>query len=281
MQNIGIIGLPTSPFADSLNRTGDRLKSKISAAESATGQARDVELKKVAHEFEALFVSYLLKVMRETIEESGLTDGGFGKTVYTELFDEEMSRAVAQQGPLGLSNLILKGLAAEGPETSSGNGSRVDGIREETSTEKRDSGPSGLSSPAPDTEIPDLFLPVQAPVSSAFGIRSDPFSHAMKFHKGIDLAAPAGTSVRAAMGGRVVYVGNERGYGNTVVIRRGDELETRYAHLGRTNVKAGDVVREEDVIGSVGTTGRSTGPHLHFEVTRRGEAVNPAVALAD
>jgi murein DD-endopeptidase MepM/ murein hydrolase activator NlpD len=82
------------------------------------------------------------------------------------------------------------------------------------------------------------------------------------------------------MGGTVVFAGNERGYGNTVVIRRG-EVETRYAHLDRTEVKAGDVVSEEEVIGSVGTSGRSTGPHLHFEVTRLGEAVNPMAALGD
>src|SRR5512136_887928 len=162
MQNTGIIGLPASPYADGLSRAGDQLKARISAAESAKGQVRDAELKKVANEFEALFVSYLLKVMRETIEESGLTDGGFGKTIYTELFDEEMSRTVAQQGPLGLSNLILKGLAAEGPENPSGNGSKVDGVRDDAPEGRRDTAPGALSSPAPDTEIPDLFLPVQA-----------------------------------------------------------------------------------------------------------------------
>jgi murein DD-endopeptidase MepM/ murein hydrolase activator NlpD len=281
MQNIGIIGLPASPYADGLNRAGDQLKSRISAAESATGPARNVELKKAAHEFEALFVSYLLKVMRQTIEESGLTDGGFGKSVYTELFDEEMSRTVAQQGPLGLSALILKGLEAEGTYISDNESSGIDTIREGEPDEKQDATPGPLAKPTAETDIPDLFLPVQAPVSSAFGIRNDPFSHARRFHKGIDLAAPAGTSVHAAMGGTVVFAGSERGYGNTVVISNGDKVETRYAHLGRTNVKAGDVVREEDVIGSVGTSGRSTGPHLHFEVTRLGEAVNPVAALSD
>jgi len=280
MQNTGITGLPASPYADGLSRAGDQLKARISAAESAKGQVRDAELKKVANEFEALFVSYLLKVMRETIEESGLTDGGFGKTIYTELFDEQMSRTVAQQGPLGLSTLILKGLAAQEAGTSDDGGTKADPVQERTSAESLETGQGTAARPAPDTEVSDLCLPVQAPVSSAFGIRSDPFSHTRRFHKGIDLAAPAGTRVHAAMGGTVVFAGNERGYGNTVVIRRG-EVETRYAHLDRTEVKAGDVVSEEEVIGSVGTSGRSTGPHLHFEVTRLGEAVNPMAALAD
>ncbi len=278
MENAGIIGLPASPYADSLSRVGDQLRSRIRAAESATGQDRDVQLKKAAQDFEALFVSYLLKVMRETIEESGLTDGGFGKTVYTELFDEEMSRTVAQQGPLGLSALILKGLAVEGAGTSDHSRSGVDATPEGTSSGMERAAPGTIG--ASEAEIPDFALPIQAPVSSAFGMRTDPFSHARRFHKGIDLAAPAGTTVRAALGGTVVYAGSERGYGNTVVIRHG-EVETRYAHLAGTEVKTGDVVREEDVIGSVGSTGRSTGPHLHFEVTRLGEAVNPAAALAD
>ncbi len=279
MQNTGIIGLPVSPYADGLNRAGDQLRSRINAAESATGQVRDAELKKAASEFEALFVSYLLKVMRETIEESGLTDGGFGKTIYTELFDEQMSRTVAQQGPLGLSAIILKGLA-RGAGGSEDGGAKTDSAPEETSSITQLPSHGASASPAPETEVSDLFLPVRAPVSSGFGIRSDPFSHTRRFHKGVDLAAPAGTSVHAAMGGTVVFAGSERGYGSTIVIRRGD-VETRYAHLDRTNVKAGDVVREEEVIGSVGSTGRSTGPHLHFEVTRMGEAVNPVAAAAD
>jgi murein DD-endopeptidase MepM/ murein hydrolase activator NlpD len=280
MQNTVIFGLPASPYADGLNRSGEQLRSRINAAESATGQVRDAELKKAANEFEALFVSYLLKVMRETIEESGLTDGGFGKTIYTELFDEQMSRTVAQQGPLGLSALILKGLAARGTATSDDDGSKTDPVQEGTSTEKKPQVQGAVGSPAPDAYVSDIFLPVQAPVSSGFGIRTDPFSHTKRFHKGIDLAAPPGTSVHAAMGGTVVFAGSESGYGHTVVIRRG-EVETRYAHLDRTDVKAGDVVREEEVIGSVGSSGRSTGPHLHFEVTRLGEAVNPTAMLAD
>lgn len=280
MQNTGIIGLPVSPYADGLNRAGEQLRSRISAAQSTTGQARDVELKKAASEFEALFVSYLLKVMRETIEESGLTDGGFGKTVYTELFDEEMSRTVARQGPLGLSNLVLRGIAREGAETPGGVGSKTGGEILGPAP-GRNEVPGSHSENDTETGVPDFFLPVHAPVSSVFGIRSDPFSHKARFHKGIDLAAPAGTSVRAAMGGRVVYAGNEHGYGNTVVIRHGNELETRYAHLGRTDVRVGDVVREEEVIGSVGSTGRSTGPHLHFEVIRLGAAVDPVAALVD
>jgi murein DD-endopeptidase MepM/ murein hydrolase activator NlpD len=103
----------------------------------------------------------------------------------------------------------------------------------------------------------------------------------MRFHKGLDLAAPEGTPVRAALGGEVVYAGYDGSYGNTVVIRHGDGLQTRYAHLEATDVKRGDLVTQEQVLGKVGSTGHSTGPHLHFEVIRDGERIDPGQALAD
>ena len=274
MQDWAIPGLPAPTAADSLNRAGDQLRARLRTADSASAELRDRELKKAAREFEALFVSYLLKVMRETIEESGLTEGGLGKGIYTELFDEELSRAVSQRGPLGLSDLILKGLSSRQPgESPAPTGGSGEGA-----------GHSGRKDPAaaadPDAEIPDFRLPVQAPISSGYGLRSDPFDGRGRLHRGIDLAAPAGTEVQAALGGKVVFAGFDGGYGNTVVIRHGD-MQTRYAHLGAAHVKAGDEVCENTVIGVVGSTGRSTGPHLHFEVIRMGEALDPAGVLAE
>jgi murein DD-endopeptidase MepM/ murein hydrolase activator NlpD len=274
MQDIAIPGLPAPTAADSLNRAGEQLRARLRTAESSSAESRDLELKKAAHDFEALFVSYLLKVMRETIEESGLTEGGLGKGIYTELFDEELARAVSQRGPLGLSDLILKGLSshqAEGSPAPAGN-------REEGVARPGQSGPAAAADP--DAEIPDFMLPVQAPVSSGYGLRGDPLNGSIRFHKGIDLAAPAGTEVRAALDGRVLFAGFDGGYGNTVVIQHGD-IMMRYAHLGATQVRTGDEICGHATVGIVGSTGRSTGPHLHFEVTRMGESVDPASALAE
>jgi murein DD-endopeptidase MepM/ murein hydrolase activator NlpD len=75
--------------------------------------------------------------------------------------------------------------------------------------------------------------------------------------------------------GRVVYAGYESGYGNTVIVQHSGELQTRYGHLGSIAVRVGDAVDSQDTLGTVGSTGRSTGPHLHFEVTRNGVAVDP------
>ena len=91
----------------------------------------------------------------------------------------------------------------------------------------------------------------------------------------LDLAAPEGMKVAAALPGKVISAGYQRGYGRTVLLQHSGGLQTRYAHLGSINVKAGDGVASEETLGTVGNTGRSTSPHLHFEVIRMGEPVDP------
>lgn len=131
----------------------------------------------------------------------------------------------------------------------------------------------------PEREITDIQLPVRAPVSSAFGLRKDPFSHQTRFHKGLDLAAPEGMKVVPALPGTVVFAGYENGYGNTVLIQHSEGLQTRYGHLGSINAKVGDFVNSQSTLGTVGDTGQSTGPHLHFEVIRMGRPVDPILSF--
>jgi murein DD-endopeptidase MepM/ murein hydrolase activator NlpD len=119
-------------------------------------------------------------------------------------------------------------------------------------------------------------LPVHAPRTSPFGHRPDPIDGSDDFHTGLDLGAPAGAPVHAAGGGRVVRAESVSGYGNLVIIDHGGGLETRYAHLAGFSVQKGDVVRPGEIVGQVGATGRVTGPHLHFEVRRDGQALDPA-----
>ena len=115
---------------------------------------------------------------------------------------------------------------------------------------------------------------------SPFGNRTDPFTHRLSFHPGLDLVAKAGTPILAAAGGRVVYAGEKSGYGNAVEIDHGNGLMTRYGHASRIVVHVGDLVLPRQYIADVGSTGRSTGPHLHFEVLVDGAPVNPAAYLA-
>lgn len=114
-----------------------------------------------------------------------------------------------------------------------------------------------------------------ARLSSEYGMRKDPFTGRMAFHDGIDLAVKRGTPITAARSGVVAFSGWKSGYGNTVIIRHEDGLETLYAHASKTRVEVGERVAEGAHIADSGSSGRSTGPHLHFEVRRHGRAVDP------
>jgi murein DD-endopeptidase MepM/ murein hydrolase activator NlpD len=124
-----------------------------------------------------------------------------------------------------------------------------------------------------------LHLPVDAPMSSGFGMRVHPVTGAKRLHAGIDLAAPTGTPIGAAAAGTVTFAGARGGYGNLVIVDHGDGTETRYAHQHTISVRAGQTVAAGDLLGTVGSTGQSTGPHLHFEFRRDGEPVDPAPLL--
>ena len=112
-------------------------------------------------------------------------------------------------------------------------------------------------------------------ISSEFGFRRDPFNGNMRMHKGLDFAGPIGTDIYAVAGGVVSFVGEKPGYGNVVEVDHGDGLVSRYAHLNATFAKQGTVIKKGELVAWLGNTGRSTGPHLHLEVLKQGEQVNP------
>ena len=124
-------------------------------------------------------------------------------------------------------------------------------------------------------------VPVRKPVagevdmSSPFGVRLDPFLGRPAIHTGIDLRGETGEPVHATAAGRVSIAGREGGYGNMIEINHGNGLATRYGHLSQIDVKVGQTVHIGDIIGRIGSTGRSTGPHLHYETRINGEAVDP------
>jgi murein DD-endopeptidase MepM/ murein hydrolase activator NlpD len=113
-------------------------------------------------------------------------------------------------------------------------------------------------------------------ISSAFGVRVDPFYGKRAMHLGVDFSAGYGVAVRAAAAGTVVAAGHSGGYGKMVVVDHGRGIRTRYAHLGQVLVEKGQNITREQVVGVVGSTGRSTGPHLHYEIRHHGKAMNPA-----
>ncbi|MCO4090562.1 MAG: M23 family metallopeptidase [Sphingorhabdus sp.] len=123
--------------------------------------------------------------------------------------------------------------------------------------------------------IPTAMPAASMMMSSGFGYRADPFTGAAAMHAGLDFKGPVGTPILAAAKGKVVLAGFNGGYGNSVEIRHANGLVTRYAHLSGVHVRRGQMVERGVQIGRMGSTGRSTGSHLHFEVRLNGQAINP------
>ena len=117
-------------------------------------------------------------------------------------------------------------------------------------------------------------------IQSSYGQRTDPFSGEGAFHKGVDISAPTGTGVRATADGIVVHAGVDSGYGRLVVVDHGGGVQTYYAHLSKFYVHAGQEMRRGDFVGAVGSSGRVTAPHLHYEVRVGGAPMNPYFYLA-
>jgi len=263
---------PNLPSVSPLLRFNQQLsgiQERIENTRNSTGNTRLQELKGATQQFEALFVGYLMKVMRSTVDEADPEATSFGKDIYTEMFDSEIASNISKTQSLGIGDLLYHQL--EQLETGSAVGSAdvpPDSRNDSRNDESR--------------AVIDRANSVASaiPVSSAFGIRKDPIDGSMKFHEGIDLAAPAGTPFRSVDSGTVVFAGLLGTFGNTVMVEHRNGDRTLYAHASSVLVRAGQEVGPDQVIGTVGSTGRATGPHLHFELRRNGENVNPNEILA-
>ena len=126
------------------------------------------------------------------------------------------------------------------------------------------------------------FLPIEgAGLTSNFGYRADPFTGAQTMHDGVDFSASTGTPILASASGKVIKAENESGYGNVVDVDHGNGLVSRYAHASKLHVKEGALVVRGQTLAEVGSTGRSTAPHLHFEIRLNGVPQNPTKFLKD
>lgn len=144
-----------------------------------------------------------------------------------------------------------------------------------------------IAEAASERDLTDMAYPNRLPVfgkipriSSGYGVRRDPFTGRLAHHMGLDIPAQQGSAILASGGGRVVSAGFRGPYGNAIVIDHGNGLQTLYGHCSKLFVRTGDLVMPRQKIAAVGSTGRSTGPHLHFEVIRNGMRVEPGRVLA-
>lgn len=121
-----------------------------------------------------------------------------------------------------------------------------------------------------------FLWPVRGSTSSSYGFRKDPINSAtIAHHTGIDIVSPPGSFAAASKSGIVIFTGPSGGYGNLVILRHANDMETRYGHLGKILIKKGTVVRPGQILGLIGNTGRTTGNHLHFEIRKKRRALDP------
>jgi murein DD-endopeptidase MepM/ murein hydrolase activator NlpD len=241
--------------------------------DASVSSSRDTErtqVARLAQEFEALLTTQMLRQMRASMlsDDSDDDNGGLGKDIMTDTIDIELGRSLSQAGGLGLAAFLTKALDARAATSAL--------LANQPTEEPAGAGAAAATVPA-DSGSP-LSLP-DGRLSSPYGWRRDPFTGAAKFHQGIDVAMAYGQDVRAAAAGRVAFAGDWGSYGTAVVIEHAGGRETRYAHLSSTDVRPGDVVELGQVIGQAGSSGRSTGPHVHFEVVESGRALNPIQGL--
>jgi murein DD-endopeptidase MepM/ murein hydrolase activator NlpD len=144
---------------------------------------------------------------------------------------------------------------------------------------RRAAGIAGVAPPASAGAPGALSWPVTGQITSPFGWRRSPFGGSPEFHQGLDIAANMGTTITAPASGTVISAGWYGGYGNYVLIDHGGSMATGYGHLSQIFVSVGQQVQKGQAIGAVGSTGASTGPHLHFEVRINGKPVDPAAYL--
>ena len=283
--------LLANPTLPGVNQQLENIRSGIAHAQGAEGETRLRELKKVTQEFEAVFIGYMLKVMRSTVEPAEDEGGALGKDVYLSMFDQEIALQMARNSSLGIGEMMYRQLEQTVRETKTLSGTPpsetaapLPASRELADVEHpvqgqpeaptRHHGHEATSEA--DTEAPTAWsAPVEGRLSSAFGERADPFTQMARFHRGIDIAAPAGAPIRAAQSGTVVFSGHLSGYGNTIILEHAGGYRTLYGHTSRNLVKEGNLISAEQVIGEVGSSGRSTGTHLHFELQKGGERVDP------
>ncbi|NOT24502.1 MAG: peptidoglycan DD-metalloendopeptidase family protein [Acidobacteria bacterium] len=262
--------------------------AQIAANDAAPGIKPDTErsraeVLRLAQEFEALLLTQMLKDMRRSMVDDEDEKSEFG--AMTDTIDVEFGRTISASGGFGLTGTLLKALdrLAGNTETESADrgvaevaaayGIPIDMSRMPTAVQT--ASVQVPSSAAVSQSVQVVSADSLGPVTSEFGWRRDPLTGAPGFHSGVDVGMAYGREVRAVAAGRVTFAGERGGYGNMVSIAHDDGRETRYAHLASHSVKVGDIVTPDQVLGRSGSSGRATGPHLHFEVLVNGRPVDP------
>jgi len=223
------------------------LGTKIEAALQKAAGKDAMQRQQLAQEFTSFLYLEVLKAMRATVPQDSLFESNStSQQIYTSMMDSEIARVMAKHDTTGLTKMVQASLSKMADKAQKGN---------------------------------EPARPASGVISSSFGFRRDPMDGAMRFHDGVDIAAPDGSPVKAAVAGKVTFSGIMADYGNMVEVDHGNGMVSRYGHNSANVVAVGDEVQAGQTIALVGSTGRSTGPHLHFEVRKAGRPVDPAMLL--
>lgn len=252
-----------------------------SAGTASLNAQNEVIARQTAMEFESLLLTQLTAAINPVADES--EDSLFSSTgadMYKQMFSEQIAKIMANNGGIGIADTILRQLQEKAAAKSSAMERAIQtakSIQQETAEIPA----FKINAMTESEEMPVGWqAPVRGRITSDFGARVDPINGQHRAHHGIDIAAPRGTPIGAAAAGTVVFAGRRGGYGNTVIIEQVDGRQSLYAHADQLLVNVGDTVDAGQTIATVGSTGRSTGPHLHFEVRENGQPIDPMTNFA-
>lgn len=248
--------------------------------EKAAAQGDHESIEKAAKQFEAYMLSNLFKTMYSGVEKSELSGNSFAQDTFMGMFIDECT-SQGSLGSQGIAAQIMKKYDAHQVAHTT----KTLRSLENTATDPTIPFNDAIVATATEQQLMSRDELIQSlvtmtnqleeSVSSDFGLRTHPIEHIKKFHAGIDYALPHGEPVKVPAAGTVSFAGNDGGYGKTVIVDHGHGLKTVYAHLSQVDVKVGEYLNKSEPLGKIGSTGISTGPHLHFEVRENNKPIDP------
>lgn len=266
------------------------LKAQAAEGDDQVAALKRAKLKKACQMFESHFLFLMWREMRKTVPKTGFISGGQAENIFTDMMDQAVAETSAQGRSMGLATMLERQLTSQrmtrlpsaaersmraselAPRANFYRGKIVYPAAQADSAYQAaeqaavntlaDAGSTGADALA----APGMVSPLRGRITSLYGMRTHPITGKLAHHDGVDVAAPEGTTIKAAAAGKVVFAGQAGGYGNLVEIEHGDGRTTRYGHCAKLKVRQGQQVKAGQDIATVGSTGLSTGPHLHFEI---------------